>query len=136
MEKWTVEILITWSRNKKNNRHKTIEELISEYAEYASQHGEGIEHGDHKKANKAHDKLIKIYHQIKEREALNHPMFKGLLFSSDPGVLGWAATHSLAISPKEAETVLIELGKIPNSLIAFSANMTLEEWRNGRLKLL
>jgi hypothetical protein len=118
----------------KNNRHKTIEELTSEYAEYASQHGEGTEQGDYKKVNKAHDKLIKIYHQIKERGALDNPMFKELLLSSDPGVRCWAASHILIISPKEAENVLIELGKVPNSLIAFSAIMILKEWKNGRLK--
>ena len=117
------------------NRFKTIEELVSEYAEYASQHGKATELGDYKKGNKVHDKLIKIYRQIKEQGDLAHPMFKKMLYSSDPGVKSWAASHLLAISPKEAETVLTDIGKTPNSLVAFTANMILEEWKKGRLVL-
>ncbi|MDR2580611.1 MAG: DUF2019 domain-containing protein [Fibromonadaceae bacterium] len=110
---------------------KTIEELVSEYIEYASQHGKATEQGDYKKGNKAHDKLIKIYQQIKKQGDLTHPMFKEMLSSSDLGVRSWAASHSLAVSPKEAEAILIDIGKIPNSLVAFSATMTLEEWKKA-----
>jgi hypothetical protein len=35
----------------------------------------------------------------------------------------------------ESEAVLIEAGKTPNSLVAFSASMVLEEWKKGRLDL-
>jgi len=114
-------------------RCKTVEELVSEYAEYASQHGIATESGDYKKGNKAHDKLIKIYRQIKEQGYLAHPMFKEMLYSSDPSVRSWSASHLLAISPEEAEAVLTDVGKTPYSLVAFSATITLEEWKNGRL---
>ena len=120
---------------KKNNSRKSIEELVTEYTKYASQHGKATEQGDYKEANKAHDKLIKIYQQIKEQGNLVHPMFKNMLHSSDPSVRSWAASHSLAISPKEAEAVLTDIGKIPNSLVAFSAIITLEEWKKERLTL-
>ena len=47
----------------------------------------------------------------------------------------WAATHYLAISSEEAEKVLSALGEVPNSLLAVSAKMTLDEWKKGNLIL-
>lgn len=38
-----------------------------------------------------------------------------------------------AISCEEAEKVLSALGEVPNSLLAVSAKITLEEWGKGRL---
>lgn len=38
-----------------------------------------------------------------------------------------------AISCEEAEKVLFALGEVPNSLLAVSAKITLEEWGKGRL---
>jgi hypothetical protein len=122
----------------KNNRKitsrcGTIEELVSEYEKYAIQHGEGTEQGNYKKANRAYDKLVKIYQQIKEQGNLAHPLFKKMLSSPDPSVRSCAALHSLAISPEEAEAVLIDVGKTPKSFVAFNAILALEEWKNGNL---
>jgi len=120
---------------KRTTHCKSIEELAAEYAGYAIEHGQATEVGDYKKGNKAHDKLIKIYLQIKEQGNLVHPLFKEMLYSSDPGIKAWAATHCLKNFPEEAEAALVDVGKTPRSLVAFSAEMVLKEWKKGTLNL-
>jgi hypothetical protein len=120
---------------KKTKHCKSIEELVAEYAKYASEHGQATEVGDYRKTNRAYDKAIKLYLQIEEQGGLVHPLFKEMLYSSDPGVKVWAATHCLKNFPEEAEAALVEVGKTPNSLVAFSAEMVLEEWKKGTLNL-
>ena len=109
------------------------EKWISEYAELSRLYGDAIEEGNHKQANKAYDKLMNVYRQIKKLGALSSTRFHDLLSSPSMGTRLWAATHYLAISNDEAEKVLASLGKVPNSLLALSAKITLEEWEKGRL---
>jgi len=120
---------------KKTKCCKSIEELVAEYAKYASEHGQAMEVCDYKKTNRAYDKVIKLYLQIEEQGGLVHPLFKEMLSSPDLGVRAWAATHSLKVSTEEAEATLADIGKTPKSLVAFSAEITLEEWKKGTLDL-
>lgn len=109
------------------------EKWISEYAELTKLYGDAIEAGNHKQANKAYDELMAVYQQIKAQGALTSEDFHELLSAPSMGTRLWAATHYLAISSDEAEKVLSALGEVPNSLLAVSAKITLEEWGKGRL---
>jgi len=120
---------------KKTKRCKSIEELVAEYAKYASEHGQAMEVGDYKKTNRAYDKVIKLYLQIEEQGGLVHPLFKEMLSSPDLGVRTWAAVHSLKVSTEVAEATLADIAKIPKSIVAFCAETTLEEWKKGRFTL-
>ena len=112
------------------------EKWISEYAELTKLYGDAIETGNHKQANKAYDKLMEAYRQIKKQGALLSTRFHELLSSPSMGTRLWAATHYLAISNDEAEKVLSALGEVPNSLLAVSAKITLEEWEKGNLTVI
>ena len=118
---------------KNKNSH---ENLILEYARLSDLYGDAIETGNHKKANKAYDELMAVYQQIKAQGALTSEDFHELLFAPSMGTRLWAATHYLAISSEEAEKVLSALGEVPNSLLAVSAKITLEEWEKGDLTVL
>lgn len=117
---------------KNKNSH---ENLILEYARLSDLYGDAIETGNHKKANKAYDELMAVYQQIKAQGALTSEDFHELLFAPSMGTRLWVATHYLAISSEEAEKVLSALGEVPNSLLAVSAKITLEEWGKGNLIL-
>lgn len=56
-----------------------------------------------------------------------------LLASDDRGVRAWAGAHALEFAPGEAEPVLLQLGETQD-LIGFGADITLREWRAGRLR--
>ena len=57
------------------------EKWISEYAELSRLYGDAIEEGNHKQANKAYDKLMNVYRQIKKLGALSSTRFHDLLSS-------------------------------------------------------
>lgn len=72
-----------------------------------------------------------VYRELRARaeEAALRP----LLGHSDPGVRSWAGAHALEFSPRDGEKVLEELTAEP-SLVGFNAQMTLETWREGKLR--
>jgi len=55
-----------------------------------------------------------------------------LLESKDEGVTAWAGAHALEFAPEQAEPVLAKLAESPG-LLGFGAQITLREWRAGRL---
>lgn len=57
-----------------------------------------------------------------------------LLGHAERGVRLWAASHALEFAPEEAQRVLDNLVLLKGSLVGFSAEMTLREWRAGRLQ--
>jgi len=118
-----------------NIEKMNINELLNAYAEFSKLHGESTETGDFRGANKAHDSLQKIYKRIIIQSPDSLSRLLGLLTSPDSGTRLWAATHCLAISPKEAESALEILGKKSRSFVAVSANAVLNEWKKGRLLL-
>ncbi len=52
----------------------------------------------------------------------------------NPHVRAWAASHVLEFDPEAAEAELTRLAKGPPSPVRLDAEMTLREWRAGRLK--
>jgi hypothetical protein len=56
-----------------------------------------------------------------------------LLEHPDASVAGWAGAHALEFTPDEGEPALVALTERDDGLIGFGAEITLEEWRAGRL---
>src|SRR4051812_45451301 len=106
--------------------------IVKEYREGALMHGVGTNSGDHKKANEGYSKLNAAYKIIKSEDPELNSL-KELLNDEDSSVKSWAAAHLLLVDPKIAEPVLEEIAK-EKGLVAFSAEMTLEQWRNNKLK--
>lgn len=59
----------------------------------------------------------------------------GLLEGDDPSVVTWSALHLLPFRESEAVLALQKATEAAHPLIAFGAEMTLKEWRAGRLKV-
>lgn len=109
-------------------------DLVSLYAECAVKHGAATEDGDHEEANANADVVAAVFREMRRRGTESKEKLVGLLENENLSVQCWAATHSLETAPKRAQEVLERLANISNSFIGLDAEMTLEEWRAGRLK--
>jgi hypothetical protein len=108
--------------------------LVEEYRAAACAHGDATEHGDHKRANREHDKIAAVHRELRGRGADALRALLPLLDDTDPGVRYWAGAHALDFAPQDGERALVAMSEIPNSLVSFSAATTLREWRAGRLR--
>ena len=114
---------------------KSIEEIAISYTDAAIAHYESTINGDYKKANKAHDKVVKCYKELKSigEEGLN--AIVELLNHPNHAVQGWSATHSLFIKPERAKLVIMDIIKNGDVHNSFNAKMVLSEWEKGKLKV-
>lgn len=109
------------------------EALVQKYALHAASHRRATEDGDHRSANREHDRLAAVYREIRGRGTVAQEALLPLLTHSDASVRVWAAAHSLEFRPGVAEATLIELAESAGGLARVSAESTLREWRAGRL---
>jgi hypothetical protein len=109
----------------------SIEELIREYELSASSHGRALAAGDHRSANRAHDRLARTYRELRSRSATSHLL--PLLKSEDENVRVWVGAHALEFAPEQGEPVLLGLMTRPG-LLRLQAEYTLKAWREGTLK--
>lgn len=105
------------------------------FVEGARQHGQGIVEGDAPLANKAHKKIMLALKGIKETPDRGESFFLTLLENEDVSVVKWAALYLLPSRREEAERALQKIAESASPMIAFGAEMTLKEWRAGRLKI-
>jgi hypothetical protein len=105
--------------------------LIQEYAEAASAHGEATAAGDNARANQAHEVVAATYRRLRSHGEQRRLL--PLLEHSDPAVVAWAAAHALEFAPKEGERALTDLAQRDSGIISFAAEVTLSEWREGKL---
>lgn len=110
-----------------------VVQLVNSYREAAKLHGEATESGDHKAANKAAERIAAIYAELRRRGAAAQAELLPLLAEPALGVRLWAASHALEFSPAEGEVTLKQLSA-GGALLGMSADMTLKEWRAGRLR--
>jgi uncharacterized protein DUF2019 len=111
------------------------DELLERYAVAAVTQGEATESGNAEEGNRASDLLVAINQELRRRGPDAHRGLLVLLSHPQPAVRGWAGCHALEIAPREAERALEEVARIPKSLIGFTAEWTLREWRAGRLRI-
>lgn len=114
-------------------RSSSLEELIDAYSRSAIAHGRGTEEGDPDKANASFHVMAAVCRELRARGRDAQASLLNLLKSNEIYVRLWAASHCLEFSPKDAEKVLEGLSG-GTSVVAFDAEMTLNEWRKGRLK--
>lgn len=83
--------------------------------------------------NRAADKVAAIYGELRHRGPDAQAALLTLLDHPDPGVRGWAASHALEFAPDRAVETLeaMQGAEFPHGL---NAEMTLREWRAGRLR--
>jgi hypothetical protein len=109
----------------------TVELLVEKYRAASARHGHAIEAGNHKAANREYDVIVAISKELRARGGEAHRRLLGLLNDPEPGTRCWAASEALGFAPLEAEQVLAELAKVPRSLVGFTAELTLQQWKAG-----
>ncbi|WP_375770879.1 DUF2019 domain-containing protein [Archangium gephyra] len=110
------------------------ERLVEEYGVISADHGRDIEAGRPKAANRKYDVLVAMRQEFRERGAEAQRKLLKLIDAPEPGTRYWVASFALAFAPGEGERVLAELAKIPNSFVAFTAGLALEQWKAGTFK--
>jgi hypothetical protein len=104
---------------------------LKHFREAATRHAEATEEGDFRTANKAYRELTVVRTFLQEQEAMES---LALLLRDEPeGVTIWAATFLLPIMEKDAVATLEAIAAQPGSR-RFDAEMTLREWKAGRLR--
>lgn len=118
------------------NRIKTasVEALVNWYKELAISHGQATIAGDYKAANKAHDLIAAIYRELRFRGSDAQFALLVLLDDSNRRVRCWAAAHALEFAPDQGEKVLVEIAESEPGPTRLSAEMTIQEWRQGKLQ--
>ena len=110
-----------------------MEQDIKKLADLCIEQGKAEALGDYKRNNMLYLKIEKIYVALKASQRMNELV--ELYTHENPYVRLTAATYTLTICPQQAEKVLKDLMPIKKSLVGFTAEMTLQEWRKGNLKL-
>ena len=114
-------------------RLRSDEELIETYRVAAIEHRKATDSGDFKVGNLAHDRLAGAYRTLRSRGSASQAKLLALLDDKDIGVRGWVGAHALEFAPDVGEPVLIALAT-EAGFEGFDAEMTLKEWRAGRLR--
>lgn len=89
--------------------------------------------GDHIKANRSVDVIMDTVAHLKQRCEL--VQLKRLLSHSSAGVRVWAASYLLPTNLNTDAISTLQKIEMGTDMIAFAAEMTLREWKNGRLKV-
>ena len=105
------------------------------FIEGARQHGEGTIEGDAPVANRAYKKLIIDLREMRQAPDRGEAFLVSQLGSENPSIVTWSALHLLPYRQGEAVLALEKVVETGPPLIAFGAEMTLKEWRAGRLKV-
>ena len=105
------------------------------FVEGAREHGLYTVEGDAPATNRAYKKIILALKELRETPDRGESFLASLLQSEDLSVVTWAALYLLPSNPEEAVKALQKVASEGKSLIAFDAEMTLKEWRAGRLKV-
>jgi hypothetical protein len=105
------------------------------FVEAAQEHGRGIIEGEPRITNRAYDRVVSAIRDLRKTPDRGEGFLLGLLDKEDLSVVRAAATYLLPLREVEAAQALDRVAKDGLPLIAFGAEMTLEEWRAGRLKL-
>jgi Domain of unknown function (DUF2019) len=108
------------------------DELVVLYRDAGRIHGEATMSGDNKVGNPKAVLIADVYRELRRRGT--ESVLAVLLDDPDPGVRAWAGAHALEFAPDEGEPVLEALEAGGYGPISFSAEMTLEVWRDGELR--
>jgi hypothetical protein len=111
----------------------SLAELIDAYRVAAASHGVATEGDDYEQANEMADRVANIYSELRRRGPTAQTNLLSLLADEAAGARLWSASHALEFAPQEGERVLEALVSA-GTLLGFSAEMTLKEWRAGRLR--
>ena len=108
--------------------------LVKQYREAAVAHDKASFNGEYKIANRYARTIINIYRELRRRGREAQNSILPLLNDEDLNVRAWAGAHALEFAPEQGEPALLELTKLGPGLHRLTAEVCLEQWRNGTLK--
>ena len=106
--------------------------ILAAFEEASQKHADALENGDHKTVNRNYDKIVQIVKTLISLDKIDY--LSSFLNHTSTGVRLAAAAFLLPTYEKEAVSVLEEI-KTGNSFQSLDAEMILEEWHKGNLKL-
>ena len=107
-------------------------DLIRSYSMAAIAYGKAIDSGNAKESDRQVQTVERAFAELKEMGRLGLTSLSKLLDSDDPGVRLWSAAHLLNY-PEFGSLLVLERLKRSPSILALTAEVTLERWRDGRL---
>jgi hypothetical protein len=105
--------------------------LLSAFIEKALGYEKSVDSGDHRGANRFHDRLMAL--KAKSNQEEFRDVCRVLLESDNETVRLWAATFYLKEDEQRAALVLEEL-KTSARIVGLTAASTLDLWKTGLLK--
>jgi hypothetical protein len=112
----------------------SVAELSSMYEEAATTQWQELQAANAKAANAQYKRVVSIWKELRSRGKEGQAALSMLMASSNPHVRVWAASHVLEFDPGPAEAELARLADGPPSIVRLDAEMTLKQWRAGKLK--
>lgn len=112
-----------------------LEQLGVAYRAGAIARETAIETGRHRVANRLFDNLALLSKELRARGDAGEQLLLELLSDEIPAVRVSAAISALPFAAERAQVVLALASEGPPSSLRFTAEMTLVEWRAGRLRL-
>jgi hypothetical protein len=103
-----------------------------QFVEAARQHGVFTEH-DPAATGPAYDRVVAARDALRLLPDKGQAFLLSCLADKDPSVVSWAAFYLLPLRETEAVKALERVANGGTRLIAFNAEITLDEWRAGRL---
>jgi hypothetical protein len=113
----------------------SVDQLLEAYREAANSHGKATQVGNYRAANRAAKRLEACHAELVCRGRSAQEGLLRMLDDQSAHVRLWAATHCLAFRADLAVTVLEAL-LASGGHVGLGAEMTLGEWRAGRLRSL
>ncbi|MEJ0091023.1 MAG: hypothetical protein WDM80_14925 [Limisphaerales bacterium] len=108
----------------------TIQEARENFRKAAITNGECV---DARSANQLHKEMAQAFIFLKSQGEIGCSTFKDLLHDNNNYVRVWVAAQLLSEGDLKALSVLREIEK-SSGLLAFDAEMTIQEFEAGRLK--
>ncbi|RYZ42733.1 MAG: DUF2019 domain-containing protein [Myxococcaceae bacterium] len=114
-------------------RRASPDDLEAAYAEAAVRQGRASLEDDFRTANAQQKTIVAVRGELRSRGEEGQASLLRLLGHHEQDVRVWAASHVLSFAPAQAEEVLERACQASPSPSRLNAEMTLREWRAGRL---
>jgi hypothetical protein len=108
---------------------------LERYRKAVIRYGIATETGKPKMANKAFDEMVRLSHQFRRGGPEMQQAFLTLLKDENVWVRCDVATCALEFAPEEAVPVLRQIAAGPRGPVRLDAEIILEQWETGTLRL-